>query len=330
MSSEQPPQMLRLPASTDLSPAATATDIRDASQWQVGSRYILLVLIWSSTPLAVVWSVRDLHPVWALTARFVLAAVLAYGVCRVIRLTVPSHKLALKSYVAGSLSLLGAMLLTYLAAPYLASGLISLLFGFAPIMAGLMAFLFKQDQTLFGEQWLGMLVALLGLTLICLTGESAFVQPVGVALILLAVACYVGSMFWVKHLKANLNPLAQTTGSLMVSAVGILLLLPLFWKEAPAHIPSGLTIMAILYSVVVASIIAMLCYFDLVQRLRPSTVALTTVLTPVFALMLGALLNHERIGANMILGVGVILLGLVLYFVRDWALAYLKKSNESR
>lgn len=320
MSTEKPPQIMRLSTNTDLS-----SDALNAQQWQVGSRYILLVLIWSSTPLAVVWSVRDLHPVWALTSRFVLAALLAYAICRTIRLALPMHKLALKSYVAGSLSLLGAMLLTYLAAPYLASGLMSLLFGFAPIFAGLMAFIFTKEQRLFSEQWVGMVIALLGLAFICLTGERTFVQPIGIVLILLAVECYVGSMFWVKHLQANLNPLAQTTGSLVISAIGMLLLLPIFWQHVPTHMPSGLTIIAILYSVVVASIIAMLCYFDLVQRLSPSTVALTTVLTPVLALIWGAWLNHERISINMILGVGIILLGLVLYFVRDWTQAYLKK-----
>lgn len=322
MSSEKPPQLLRLPTSAETAMTVAA---ESASRWQVGSRYILLVLIWSSTPLAVVWSVQDLHPMWALTARFVLAAALAYVICKVIRLALPLHKLALQSYIAGSLSLLGAMLLTYMAAPYLASGLISLLFGFAPLVAGLMSYIWTKEQHLFVEQWLGMLIAVLGLSFICLSGERAFVQPVGIGLIFLAVLCYVGSMFWVKSIQANLHPLVQTTGSLVISAVGIVLLMPLFWQHLPTHLPSTLTIMAILYSVVVASIIAMLCYFDLVQRLNPSTVALTTVLTPVLALLWGVWFNHEHIGAGVINGVGIVLLGLILYFVREWMVGFRKK-----
>ena len=46
-------------------------------QMQVASRYALLVFIWSTTPLAVVLSIRELHPVWALALRFALAAPLA-------------------------------------------------------------------------------------------------------------------------------------------------------------------------------------------------------------------------------------------------------------
>ena len=51
MSSEKPPQLLRLPTSAETAMTVAA---ESASRWQVGSRYILLVLIWSSTPLAVV------------------------------------------------------------------------------------------------------------------------------------------------------------------------------------------------------------------------------------------------------------------------------------
>lgn len=315
MSHDKPPQMLRLSTNEELPLSATVNTV---SQWTVGSRYILLILIWSSTPLAVVLSIRDLHPVWALSIRFVLAALLAYVICRIMGLRLPRHALAWQSYLAGSLSLLGAMLLTYLAASYLASGLISLLFGFSPLVAGLMAYLFNRQYRLFVEQWLGMLLAVLGLGFICLTGERSLVQPIGVGLIFLAVLCYVGSMFWVKQLQADLHPLVQTTGSLIISALGMLILLPFFWQHLPSQLPSTLTIVAVIYSVVVASIIAMLCYFDLVQRLSPSTVALTTVLTPVLALCWGSLFNHEHFALSTIWGMVIILLGMLLYFIREW------------
>lgn len=39
--------------------------------------YGLLVFIWATTPLAIVWSVADLHPMWALVLRFFIALPLA-------------------------------------------------------------------------------------------------------------------------------------------------------------------------------------------------------------------------------------------------------------
>src|SRR5690606_31856958 len=40
--------------------------------------YLLLVFIWATTPLAIVWSVSDLHPLWALALRFFLALPFAF------------------------------------------------------------------------------------------------------------------------------------------------------------------------------------------------------------------------------------------------------------
>lgn len=313
MKQENPPQTMRLPHED-----AVAAQDNSVSQLQVGSRYVLLILVWSSTPLAVVWSIHELHPMWALATRFILAALVAYALLFVMKLQLRLDAKALYSYVAGSLSLLGAMLFTYLAAQYLASGLISLLYGLSPLVAGIFTvFLFKQ-QKLFFEQWIGMIIAFLGLLFICLNGDRAFIQPIGVVLIMLALLCYVGSMFWVKSIQAKLKPMVQTTGSLIVSAIGILPVLLFFINDMPTALPSAKSIAAILYTVFVASIVAMFLYFDLVERLSPSTVALTTVMTPVLALIWGALFNQEHIGASMIAGVVIILLGLVFYFIRDW------------
>ncbi len=69
-------------------------------QMQVASRYALLVFIWSTTPLAVVLSIRELHPVWALALRFALAAPLAALCLWLLGERLPFHREAVKSYAA--------------------------------------------------------------------------------------------------------------------------------------------------------------------------------------------------------------------------------------
>jgi drug/metabolite transporter (DMT)-like permease len=59
-------------------------------------------------------------------------------------------------------SLIGSQIFTYIATQYLSSGIIALMFGLAPIMAGLMAH-FALNQHLNRLQWLGMFVAISGL-----------------------------------------------------------------------------------------------------------------------------------------------------------------------
>ena len=279
--------------------------------------YGLLVFIWATTPLAIVWSVTDLHPMWALVLRFFIALPLALSVLLLLKVKFPIHKVALSSYVAGSLSLIGSQIFTYAATPYLSSGLIALMFGLAPIMAGLIGS-FGFQQKLAGLQWLGMGTSIIGLAMICLSGSQKHVQPIGIILMLMSVFAYSLSIFLVKKINADVQPMAQATGSILVSTILAILLLPWIWQHAPTHIPSTKSLLALTYTVVMASLIAMFCYFKLVQNLKATTLSLTTVMTPVLAILIGAYLNHEQLSAQVFVGASIILLGLCLYFYKDF------------
>lgn len=279
--------------------------------------YGLLVFIWATTPLAIVWSVTDLHPMWALVLRFFIALPLAVSVLLLLKVKFPIHKVALSSYVAGSLSLIGSQIFTYAATPYLSSGLIALMFGLAPIMAGLIG-RFGFQQKLAGLQWLGMGTSIIGLAMICLSGSQKHVQPIGIVLMLMSVFAYSLSIFLVKKINADVQPMAQATGSILVSTILAILLLPWIWQHAPTHFPSTKSLLALTYTVVMASLIAMFCYFKLVQNLKATTLSLTTVMTPMLAILIGAYLNHEQLSAQVFVGASIILLGLCLYFYKDF------------
>ena len=69
-------------------------------------------------------------------------------------------------------------------------------------------------------------------------------------------------------------------------------------------------------------------YFYILQNLKASTVALVTLITPVFAIMLGASLNGEVITSALILGAIGVLLGLSLYQFGDRCLLSVKLSRK--
>lgn len=289
--------------------------------------YLILVLIWSTTPLAVVVSLRDLNPIWSLSVRFLLAIVIARIVLLAIRQPLPMDKASLRCYLAGTLGLFWAMLFTYLGAQYLPSGLISLIFGLSPLFAGLVGHF--QESKLYRVQWLGMLLSTLGLAGIFGSVHMHAGMLKGMIYVLIGVMAYVGSIFWLRYEKANLHPLAQTTGSLMFSMIGLIALLPFYWAVRPQHLPSGETLFALVYSAIFASVIAMLCYFFLINRMKPATLSLATVMTPVLALILGSWINHEVISGAMMVGIAVVMLGLFVYFAYE-LFPRLKKHSEIR
>ena len=279
--------------------------------------YALLVLIWATTPLAIVWSVQEVHPMWVLVIRYFGASLIALFLLKVMRNSLPFDSLSLKSYVAGSLNLIGAQLFIYLAANYLTSGLMALLFGFSPLIAGLIGHVVLKTQKLIGLQWIGMAIAIAGLIFVFADSADSKVNPFGIILMLISMVSYISSIFWVKQIDAPLSPMSQATGSLIVSSLSSLLLLPFIWQQIPTQLPGTQTIIGFVFTMIMSSIVAMLCYFWLIKRLKPSTVSLSNVMTPVIALILGATLNHEHISINAVWGIVVVMSGILLYFWQE-------------
>lgn len=283
--------------------------------------YALLVFIWSTTPLAIVWSVEDLHPMWALAIRFFLALPLALGLLWLFKTRLPLDRVSLHSYLAGACSFIGSQIFTYWSTDYLSSGIIALMFGLAPLISGLIGrFVFQMKLSL--NQWLGMGIALIGLSVICLGDADQHIQPIGIVIALVGVLVYCVSMFWVKKINAPIDPMAQAAGSIGLSVVFSIGMLPFIWQYAPTAMPHAKSLFGLVYAVIMASLIAMFCYFKLVRKIKPTTLSLTTVLTPMLALLVGVLLNNEKLPLIALVGVVILLFGLVVYFAKEIKASY--------
>ncbi|MDX5300308.1 MAG: DMT family transporter [Gammaproteobacteria bacterium] len=281
----------------------------------VSIAYLAVLIIWSTTPLAVAWSAETVSPVMAAWIRMSLAAVLGWIIIRLWRLKLPWHRKAVTSYAYSVLGIYGAMCCTYLAVQYIPSGLISVLYGLSPMVSGLLAQRVLGEQPFALHQWLAFGVAMLGLSQIFLEdltlGGSGLM---GILLLLAAVGLFATSAVMVKKTNADVHPLSHTVGALLLS-------IPCFgmtwwWLEGTlpvldftSHSP-----WAILYLATFGSLIGFVAYFFVLRRLSPSTVALVTLVTPVFALALGSGLNGEVITPSILTGSGLILSGLALYF----------------
>lgn len=290
------------------------------------SIYALLVLIWAATPLAIVWSVAEVHPMWVLIIRYFGASVLALVILAAMRNPLPFDRTSMMSYVAGSLNLIGAQLFIYLAANYLTSGLMALIFGFSPLVAGLIGHVILKTNHLIWLQWLGIAVAVGGLSFVFAESADSKVNPWSVVLMLISMVSYISSIFWVKQINAPLKLMSQATGSLIVSSLGSLLIIPFIWQSFPTQMPSMQALFGFGFTMILSSIVAMLCYFWLIRRLAASTVSLSNVMTPIIALILGATLNNEIISSHAFAGIAVVMFGIVMYFWKEWREQYFSKS----
>ncbi|ENX40513.1 DMT family transporter [Acinetobacter sp. NIPH 2100] len=299
--------------STQIQPTVAPINPRLATVGQ----FIAVVLIWSLTPLAAVLTVHEIHWAWGLFFRFSLAIPLACMCLLYFRLKLDFTYTAFISYAAGAIGLFGSMTFCYMGATRVSSGMISIIYGTAPLWSGLIAVFILKREHFLKRQWYGLSLAIFGLSLTLGIGaEHIQLDLLGVCYEIMAVLLYVLSMFVVAKVGAEIHPIIQTTGSTIVSWFGYLCLLPFFLSEMPNQLPSLQTSLALLYSALFSSVLAMIFYFHLIQKLNPTTVMLITILTPVLATFWGVWLNQEPLSSHLVFGLMFLCLGLFLYAYR--------------
>ncbi len=291
--------------------------------------FISVILIWSTTPLAIKWSALGIGFSFAVFSRMVLGTLLCVLLMAALRVRFPLHRKARLSYVASGLSMFGAMSLTYWSAQYVSSGMISVLFGLSPLITSLGAALWLKEEAITPSKVAGMLLGVLGLALVFRGGLGLGDGVVaGVAALFTAVVVQSLGLVWIKRIGDDSPPLATTLGSLIVS-------LPLYfsaWWLADGHLPAvwpERALAATVYLSLFGSVFGFVLYYYMIKHMEAGRIALIALVTPVLALLLGHGLNDEAVLPQVWLGTASIILGLCLHRWGGQWLAYLpvKRKN---
>ncbi len=280
--------------------------------------YLGVVLIWSTTPLAIRWSGEGVEYLLAVTSRMVIGLAICLGLIRIMGLSLAWSRQALKTYVAVSLGIYGAMVSVYWGARFIPSGWISVLFGLTPIVTGLMARRFLDEPALGGHRLWGVILGMAGLVVV-FYGSLEFSDHawLGVAALMLSVTLHSASTVWVKAIGYHAHGLSITTGGLLFSVPAYLLTCWVLGVTLPEQI-STRALYSIAYLGVVATVLGFAAFFYVLRHVEASRVALLPLMTPVLALWLGNVFNDEAVSRSVVMGTVLILTGLVLYEPGLW------------
>lgn len=277
--------------------------------------YLTIVLVWSTTPLAISWSAETMTPVAALGLRMLLAALLGWVMLRLLAIRVSWERDALRTYMYSQLGIVGAMLCVYSASTFIASGLISVLFALSPLISGVFAYFLLSENNFTADKLAAFVVSFLGLCIICLDGVVVDAEGwKGILLLLSGVSLYSLSGVKVQQVGYQGNPLATTVGSVIVSVPFFALAWFVLDGSAPVIDWESTSPYAVIYLAVFGSLLGFCAYFFLLKVAGAAAVAMVTLLTPALALILGTLVNGETISFEVYLGTSLILSGLFLYY----------------
>ncbi len=279
----------------------------------IPAAYLGVIIIWTTTPLAIKWSGDGANFLFGVTGRMVIGLLVAMLVVAILRVPLPWHRSARRTYLAAGLGLYGTMLSVYWATQFIPSGWVSVIFGLSPLATGAMASYWLGERVYQPSKVLGMVLGIAGLSVIF--GGSSDFGPnaiIGVGGILLGVFAHSASTVWVKRLNQGVEGMSVAAGGLLIAA-------PLFlvtWLLVDSSWPTELTgraIYSILYLALVGSVVGFALYFYVLKHLDATRVALITLICPVSALVLGNQLNGEVIGLQVWVGTILIMSGLVCF-----------------
>jgi len=279
----------------------------------VPAAYLGIIIIWSTTPLAIKWSGEDVGFLFGAASRMLIGAAVCTLLLLILARKLPWHREARQTYIAAGLGIYGAMMSVYWGSQYIPSGLISVIFGLTPIVTGVIAAIWLQERSLTASKLAGIFLGVVGLIIIFGTGVELSEGAVyGIAAVLLAVILHSVSAVWVKSISARLPALEVTNGGLLIAAPLYLVTWLLFSDGWPEDISSR-TALSISYLAVFGSVLGFIMYFYVLKHIDASRVALVTLLTPVLALLLGQGLNNETINPAVWVGTFCILVGMSVY-----------------
>jgi drug/metabolite transporter (DMT)-like permease len=275
--------------------------------------YLGVIVIWTTTPLAIQWSGDGPGFLFGVASRMSIAAVVALIAVALLGYGMRWDRQARRAYVAAGLGIYLAMLCVYWSAQQIPSGWISVIFGLSPLITSLFACRWLGERSFAPVQLAGMLLGVCGLLVMFGSSFDLATRAVyGMFAILVGVTMHSASGVLVKRIDADIPAIVQTAGGLLVATPLFDLTWYLFDGAWPVSLPFKAAL-SILYLGTLGSVLGFALYFFVLKRLAATQVALITLITPVGALLLGHLIQGEPLTATIIAGTALILCGLALF-----------------
>jgi len=282
------------------------------NEYTVPAAYLGVILIWTTTPLAIQWSGEGCHFLFGLLGRMSIGACLCMVLSLLLRVPLACGREALQIYLVNGVGIWGGMSCVYWGARHIPSGWIAVIFGLTPVLTGALATLVLREKGLTPPRLAGMGLGLVGLATIFGQGAGHGPQAVrAIGAIVLAALIQSVCSVWLKRLGTGLPALAVTGGGLWVATALLSATWMLVGGEWPVQVPARAA-WSILYLGIGGSTAGFVLYIYVLQRLEATKVALITLVTPVSALLLGHALNGEPLSAAIGWGAAAILSGLLL------------------
>jgi drug/metabolite transporter (DMT)-like permease len=282
-----------------------------------GVEWALLIglsILWGGAFMCARVAVQEVPPFTVVFARVALGALALMLAMRLMRVSFgPALARWPQFLVMGVLNNIIPFSLLFYGQTQIAAGLASILNATTPLFSVLVAHVLTRDEKATGLKIAGVLAGFGGVALMmgpyALAGSTANLWAQLACLG--AAVSYAFAGVYGRRFK-GLPPLATATGQVSASALMMLPVMLIHDQVLTLPLPSGAAVAAIMALALLGTALAYIIFFEILKRSGATNVMLVTLLVPVSAILLGALVLGEALMPRHFAGMAGIALGLAL------------------
>jgi len=282
------------------------------------SLYLLTVLIWGTTWIAIKWQLGSVPPPVSIAWRFWLAAALLFMLLRVLRRPARPPREAWRYLFAQGVALFCINFLCfYYAERIVPSGLVAVVFSTAPLLNSINGRLFM-GRPLRPSALAGAMLGLIGIACLFLQQMAHHIGDhtiwLGLAVGFAGTMCFsAGNLLSSRMQSMGLHPLVTNAWAMLIGAAIL----------TAGSLAAGLSFVpdtnprylgALAYLAVPGSVIGFTAYLTLVGRIGPERAAYCTVLFPIVALAASTVFEGYRWSALAVVGLMLVVAGNLVAF----------------
>lgn len=264
-------------------------------------------VIWGSTYLAIKFALEGgFTPFWLGGIRFLIAGSVMFAFLRLRGEPMPTRAQWKNAGIMGILLLVFGNGFVNFAEQSVSSGLAAVAVASAPIWIALFARM-KGDRPTRLE-WIGVMIGFIGVIWLN-AGSSLRASPAGLIALLIAPLAWSFGSIWSRGRDL---PSPFMTSAVQMLCAGVVMSIVATVRGEHLQTPvTGHAIGAVVYLIVMGSLIGFSAYVWLLHHVRPALAGSYAYVNPVIAVVLGALLAHEQFHLNDLVPMAIIVFAVL-------------------
>ena len=267
--------------------------------------WLILCLIWGTTWIFIKIGLADLPPISFASSRFVLSAAIVFLIIRFQRIPLPHSRrewmlIALTGFLQFALNYSSV----FWAEQYITSGLAALLQAMITVFGLVLAWVFLPNERITAQKITGVVVGVLGVAVIFVDQlkVESWMAFLGCVAIVIGSYCAAQASILIKAKGGGIHPAALLFGQ-MIAGLPFILVYSFGVEGDPRSFHwSWVAVVCVLYLGVVGTITAFWLYYWLLIRIESNKAMMISLVTPLIAVLIGAVTIGERLPPQTFVG----------------------------